>query len=62
MAAHRWGSAYVTAPLGQPCMHQPEARFAAAGDFCLGAGVENALASGLAAAEALHSAGLTPAL
>ena len=31
-----------------------DARFAACGDFCLGTGVENAVLSGLAAADALE--------
>ncbi len=51
--AHRWGSAYVTSALGQSFMLDAATRFAAAGDFCLGAGVENAITSGLDAADAI---------
>lgn len=56
LVAHRWGSAYTTPPLGQPCLSVPAAHFVACGDFCLGPGVETAALSGLAAAEAVVSA------
>ncbi|KAG2430875.1 hypothetical protein HXX76_009849 [Chlamydomonas incerta] len=53
LSAHRWGSAYTTSPLGVPAVWEADGRWAAAGDFCNGAGVEQALTSGAAAAEAV---------
>ncbi len=53
LSAHRWGSAYVTQPLGVPAVWEAEGRWAACGDFCLGPGVEHAATSGAAAAEAV---------
>lgn len=54
LSAHRWGSSRVVNPLGTPTVADDDARFAACGDFCLGTGVENAVLSGLAAADALE--------
>ncbi|KAG2445050.1 hypothetical protein HYH02_008918 [Chlamydomonas schloesseri] len=53
LSAHRWGSAFTTTPLGVPAVWEADGRWAAAGDFCNGAGVEHALTSGAAAAEAV---------
>ena len=53
MQAHRWGSAFPAKPLGNACLTVPSANFTACGDFCLGAGVENAALSGLAAANSV---------
>jgi predicted NAD/FAD-dependent oxidoreductase len=50
---HRWGSAFPARPFGSPCLTAESARLAACGDYCLGAGVENAVLSGQAAAEAV---------
>eukprot|EP00878_Enallax_costatus_P045432 GHUV01054729.1.p1 GENE.GHUV01054729.1~~GHUV01054729.1.p1 ORF type:complete len:202 (+),score=84.88 GHUV01054729.1:274-879(+) len=50
---HRWGSAFPANPFGSPCLTAESAQLAACGDFCLGAGVENAVLSGKAAAEAM---------
>lgn len=50
---HRWGSAMPARPFGVPCLTAESARLAACGDFCLGTGVENAVTSGRAAADAL---------
>lgn len=52
---HRWGSAFPAQPFGSPCLTADSAQLAACGDFCLGAGVENAVLSGRAAAEAMIS-------
>ena len=52
---HRWGSALPAKPFGSPCLTAESALLAACGDFCLGAGVENAVLSGEAAAEAINS-------
>lgn len=52
-AAHRWRHARVTVPLGQPCLTLEEGTLILAGDWCLGARVENAYLSGRAAAQAL---------
>ncbi|KAG2496040.1 hypothetical protein HYH03_005961 [Edaphochlamys debaryana] len=62
LSAHRWGSAYVTNPLGQPAVSDVDSRWAACGDFCLGAGVESAAISGASAADAVaNMLGLPPA-
>ncbi|PNW83389.1 hypothetical protein CHLRE_05g245150v5 [Chlamydomonas reinhardtii] len=53
LSAHRWGSAFTSTPLGVPAVWEADGRWAAAGDFCNGAGVEQALTSGAAAAEAV---------
>jgi predicted NAD/FAD-dependent oxidoreductase len=52
---HRWGSALPAQPFGSPCLTAESALLAACGDFCLGAGVENAVMSGKAAADIVHS-------
>ena len=52
-AAHRWRYARVIAPLGQPFLRSPDATLYLAGDWCLGARVEAAWASGTGAAEDL---------
>lgn len=55
MRLHRWGCAFTTPALEVPCLHATigSTSLAVAGDFCLGAGVENALLSGMAAADAI---------
>lgn len=53
LQVHRWGSALPAKPFGSPCLTAESALLAACGDFCLGAGVENAVLSGKAAAEAM---------
>lgn len=50
---HRWGSAFPARPLGQPCVTVGSVNFVACGDYCLGAGIENAAVSGLAAADSI---------
>ncbi len=52
---HRWGSALPAAPFGSPCLTADTASLAACGDFCLGGGVEGAVLSADAAAQALTS-------
>ena len=52
-AAHRWRYARVTAALGPPFLRSADATLYLAGDWCLGARVEAAWASGTAAAEDL---------
>ena len=52
-AAHRWRYARATAALGQPFLRSSDATLYLAGDWCLGARVEAAWASGTAAAEDL---------
>ncbi|MEW5306875.1 MAG: hypothetical protein WDW36_009312 [Sanguina aurantia] len=53
MHAQRWGAAYTDKPLGVSHMADAHNRFAACGDFCLGAGFGNAALSGEAAAIAV---------
>jgi hypothetical protein len=53
LSAHRWAAAYTANPLGQACVAEPGERWAAAGDFCLGPGLQAAVESGAAAAEAV---------
>lgn len=48
--AHRWRYARTITPLGKPFLTGAEGRIYLAGDWCLGAGVECAFESGLAAA------------
>ncbi len=48
--AHRWRYARTTTPLGKPFLSGAHGRIYIAGDWCLGAGVECAFESGLAAA------------
>lgn len=55
LQVHRWGSALPANPFGSPCLTAESALLAACGDFCLGAGVENAVLSGKAAAEAINT-------
>lgn len=52
-AAHRWRYALTTQPLGQPFLANDDGSLYAAGDWCLGARVESAHASGTAVAAAL---------
>lgn len=47
--AHRWRYAKTTTPLGQPFLRDPSGHVYIAGDWCLGARVEYAFESGLAA-------------
>jgi predicted NAD/FAD-dependent oxidoreductase len=54
MQAQRWGAAYPAQPLGTPCLRADQAKLAACGDFCTGAGVENAVLSAKAAAQAVQ--------
>jgi renalase len=53
VAAHRWRYALTTVPLGQSFLANEDGSLYAAGDWCLGARVEFAHASGEAAAAAL---------
>jgi predicted NAD/FAD-dependent oxidoreductase len=53
MQVHRWGSAFPAKPFGSACLKAETAQLAACGDFCLGAGIENAVMSGQAAADAM---------
>lgn len=55
--AHRWRFAQVEAPLAEGCLMDEHAMVAVAGDWCAGARVEGAFASGLAAADRLLAAG-----
>ncbi|MEM9761109.1 MAG: NAD(P)-binding protein [Pseudomonadota bacterium] len=52
-AGHRWRYALTTAPLGQACHWDPEARLGFCGDWCLGDTVEHAFLSGNALASAV---------
>jgi renalase len=51
--AHRWRYALVEEPAGVPCLWDPERRWGACGDWCLGPRVEYAFESGEAVAEAV---------
>lgn len=53
LQVHRWGAAFPAKPFGSPCLKADTARLAACGDFCMGGGIENAVLSGQAAAEAM---------
>ena len=55
LKAHRWRHARVSKALGVPCLFDPRARIAAAGDWCLGTGVEAAFLSGAAAAGRINA-------
>lgn len=57
-AAHRWRCALATPRETTPCMIQPRAGLAVAGDWLSGGRIENAWLSGLAAAESLATATL----
>ncbi|MEL7491458.1 MAG: FAD-dependent oxidoreductase [Pseudomonadota bacterium] len=50
-AAHRWRYAMTTKPFGAPYAANETGTFLAAGDWCLGARIEDAYRSGVAAAE-----------
>lgn len=56
LAAHRWRYARTTSALGQAFLADDQRRLIAAGDWCLGATVEDAWTSGTAAAQALAGA------
>lgn len=53
LAAHRWRYARPRTPLGVSCLWEPVRRLGAAGDWCLGRGVEAAFDSGRALAAAV---------
>ncbi len=55
LTAHRWRHARVSTALHTPCLFEPELRIAAAGDWCLGSGVEAAFLSGTAAAGRINA-------
>lgn len=55
LEAQRWRYARVVSPLGTPCLFDPKLRIAAAGDWCLGAGIEAAYLSGTAAAGRINA-------
>jgi predicted NAD/FAD-dependent oxidoreductase len=57
--AHRWRYALPTAPLGEPCLLHESGRLVVCGDFCLGASIESAWLSGLAAGGRLNALGPT---
>ena len=44
---HRWRYARVLEPLDEPCLIDSEQRIAGAGDWCIGARVEDAFSSAL---------------
>lgn len=50
---HRWRYARVGTPLGEACLYDAGRRLALCGDWCIGARVEAAFLSGLAAARSL---------
>lgn len=52
-AAHRWRFSEVSAPLGVPCLLDPDLGLGAAGDWCVGPCVADALESGRALADEL---------
>lgn len=52
-AAHRWRYSHAETPLGQPCLHDPEAGLVVAGDYCLGTKAEHAWLSAQAALDVL---------
>jgi hypothetical protein len=52
-AAHRWRYARTMAPLGAPFLHSADGTVHVGGDWCLGARVEAAWASGTAIADAI---------
>eukprot|EP00877_Chromochloris_zofingiensis_P000364 jgi/Chrzof1/10328/Cz04g38020.t1 len=54
MQAHRWGSAFPRQPLNSSCLQAVKPRLVACGDYCLGAGIENAVLSARAAADAMR--------
>lgn len=58
LKAHRWRSAMVTKPLGEPCVFDEELRIVACGDWCLGGKIESAYLSGCAAGGRLN--GIAP--
>lgn len=50
LRGHRWRYGRTTAPLGADCIHDPTRGLGICGDWCLGDGVDAALASGRALA------------
>ncbi|MCB9632388.1 MAG: FAD-dependent oxidoreductase [Sandaracinus sp.] len=50
LVGHRWRYAQVATPVGEDCLFDREAKLGACGDWCLGARVDDAFASGLAMA------------
>jgi predicted NAD/FAD-dependent oxidoreductase len=59
-ASHRWGAGFVANPLDQGALTCLPDRIAACGDFCLGSSFENSVASGLTAADEVHSCFYNP--
>jgi predicted NAD/FAD-dependent oxidoreductase len=55
LGAHLWPQARVRTPVASPCLFDAEHRVAAAGDWCLGDGVEAAFLSGTSAAGRLNA-------
>ena len=53
ISGHRWRYAFVSRPLGQPCLVDEEQTLFAGGDWCLGAKAEDAWVSGQAIAETI---------
>jgi len=51
LRGHRWQHARTVVPLGETCLHDPALALGLCGDWCLGDGVEDALASGRALAD-----------
>jgi len=51
--AQRWSAALPSKPVGVPCLSDPPSGFAACGDWAAGAGVVQAMHSGLSAANSL---------
>jgi predicted NAD/FAD-dependent oxidoreductase len=53
-AVQRWGAGFLSKPLHKPFLAAPGSRLVACGDFCLGSTAENAMQSGLAAADMIR--------
>ncbi|MEM6496565.1 MAG: FAD-dependent oxidoreductase [Pseudomonadota bacterium] len=61
LKGHRWRYARVRQPLGQSCLWDERMRLGLAGDWCLGADVEDAFKSGKSLAErVIETAGSAP--
>jgi renalase len=57
LKAHRWGGAFPTTAIAseEKCILEEERRIAVCGDFCVGPRVEDAVLSGVSAAEKVAS-------
>jgi renalase len=61
-SAHRWRHATVDPPLALGAIHDKTSRITLCGDWCLGARIEDAFLSGLAAAEGNQEAAKKPTI